>query len=114
MRISVPTEIKNNEYRVALTPSGVHDLAVAGHEVFVQRGAGAGSSMTDAEYEEAGATLLDGRSEPQQGGDAFGQGGGGQEPGSGVSGAHRSQPHHPLGSLSSSAGQDPGGRCWRK
>ncbi len=59
MRISVPTEIKNNEYRVALTPSGVHDLAVAGHEVFVQRGAGAGSSMTDAEYEEAGATLLD-------------------------------------------------------
>ncbi|MFT4136674.1 alanine dehydrogenase [Microbacterium sp.] len=59
MRICVPTEIKNNEYRVALTPSGVHDLAVAGHEIFVQRGAGAGSSMTDDEYEEAGATLLD-------------------------------------------------------
>lgn len=59
MRISVPTEIKNNEYRVALTPAGVHDLAVSGHEVFVQRGAGAGSSMTDAEYAEAGATLLD-------------------------------------------------------
>ncbi|KZE88914.1 alanine dehydrogenase [Microbacterium sp. TNHR37B] len=59
MRISVPTEIKNNEYRVALTPAGVHDLTVSGHEVFVQRGAGAGSSMTDTEYAEAGATLLD-------------------------------------------------------
>jgi len=59
MRISVPTEIKNNEYRVALTPAGVHDLAAAGHEVFVQRGAGLGSSMTDAEYADAGATLLD-------------------------------------------------------
>ncbi len=58
MRISVPTEIKNNEYRVALTPAGVHDLVAAGHEVFVQRGAGAGSSMSDAEYEQAGATLL--------------------------------------------------------
>lgn len=59
MRISVPTEIKNSEYRVALTPSGVHDLVAAGHEVFVQRGAGAGSSMPDAEYEAAGAVLLD-------------------------------------------------------
>ena len=59
MRISVPTEVKNNEYRVALTPSGVHDLAVAGHEVLVQSGAGAGSSMPDAEYEAAGATLVD-------------------------------------------------------
>ncbi len=59
MRICVPTEVKNNEYRVALTPAGVHDLARAGHEVFVQRGAGEGSSMPDAEYEAAGATLLD-------------------------------------------------------
>ncbi|GAA1842575.1 alanine dehydrogenase [Microbacterium koreense] len=59
MRISVPTEVKNNEYRVALTPAGVHDLVVAGHEVFVQRGAGTGSSMPDAEYEAAGATMLD-------------------------------------------------------
>lgn len=59
MRISVPTEIKNNEYRVALTPAGVHDLARAGHEVFVQRGAGTGSSMTDAEYASAGATILE-------------------------------------------------------
>ncbi len=59
MKISVPTEIKNNEYRVALTPAGVHDLVAAGHEVFVQRGAGEGSSMPDAEYEAAGATMLD-------------------------------------------------------
>lgn len=59
MKISVPTEIKNNEYRVALTPSGVHDLVRAGHEVIVQRGAGLGSSMTDAEYEAAGALLRD-------------------------------------------------------
>ncbi|MEI3866187.1 alanine dehydrogenase [Microbacterium sp. CCNWLW134] len=59
MRISVPTEVKNNEYRVALTPSGVHDLVVAGHEVVVQRGAGAGSSMPDGEYDDAGAVLVD-------------------------------------------------------
>jgi len=59
MRISVPTEVKNNEFRVALTPAGVHDLVAAGHEVFVQRGAGIGSSMPDEEYTDAGATLLD-------------------------------------------------------
>lgn len=58
MRISVPTEVKNSEYRVALTPSGVHDLVQAGHEVFVQHGAGEGSSMPDAEYRAAGATML--------------------------------------------------------
>lgn len=59
MRICVPTEVKNNEYRVALTPSGVHDLVAAGHEVFVQRGAGEGSSLPDDEYTDAGAVLLD-------------------------------------------------------
>ena len=59
MRISVPTEVKNNEFRVALTPAGVHDLVLAGHEVFVQAGAGTGSSMSDADYLNAGATLLD-------------------------------------------------------
>lgn len=59
MRISVPTEVKNNEFRVALTPAGVHDLVRSGHEVFVQSGAGVGSSMPDSEYAEAGATLLD-------------------------------------------------------
>lgn len=59
MRISVPTEIKDNEFRVALTPAGVHDLVSAGHEVIVQRGAGVASSMNDAEYENAGASLVD-------------------------------------------------------
>jgi len=59
MRISVPAEIKNNEYRVALTPAGVHDLVAGGHEVFVQKGAGTGSSMPDAEYADAGAVILD-------------------------------------------------------
>ncbi|MFB7250363.1 alanine dehydrogenase [Microbacterium sp. NPDC056234] len=59
MRISVPTEVKNNEYRVALTPSGVHDLVLSGHEVIVQSGAGAGSSMPDAEYAAAGAVLVE-------------------------------------------------------
>ncbi len=58
MRVGVPTEVKNNEYRVAITPSGVHELERRGHRVLVQRGAGAGSSMADAEYEAAGATLL--------------------------------------------------------
>ncbi len=59
MRICVPTEVKNSEYRVALTPAGVHGLIANGHEVFVQRGAGLGSSMPDDEYEAAGAVLLD-------------------------------------------------------
>ncbi len=59
MRICVPTEVKNNEYRVALTPSGVHDLVAAGHDVFVQRGAGEGSSLPDEEYLGAGAALVD-------------------------------------------------------
>ena len=57
MRVAVPSEIKNNEYRVAITPAGVHELVVAGHEVFVQAGAGLGSSITDAEYLSAGAKI---------------------------------------------------------
>ncbi|WOQ16656.1 alanine dehydrogenase [Raineyella sp. W15-4] len=60
MRISVPAEIKNNEYRVAVTPSGVHELVRHGHEVFVQAGAGVGSSFADAEYAAQGATIVDG------------------------------------------------------
>ncbi len=58
MRISVPTEIKNNEYRVALTPVGVNELVRRGHEVFVQSGAGLGSRLTDDEYEAQGATIV--------------------------------------------------------
>jgi alanine dehydrogenase len=58
MRIGIPTEIKNNEFRVAATPAGVHELVAAGHEVFVQAGAGVGSAIADSHYEEAGATIL--------------------------------------------------------
>lgn len=59
MKVAVPTEIKNNEFRVAITPAGVHELMVSGHQVYIQRGAGLGSSITDADYELAGATILD-------------------------------------------------------
>ncbi|ABS05548.1 alanine dehydrogenase [Kineococcus radiotolerans] len=58
MRIGVPTEVKNREYRVALTPAGVHELVGHGHEVLVQAGAGLGSSLPDADYEAAGAKVL--------------------------------------------------------
>ncbi|MGC2942126.1 MULTISPECIES: alanine dehydrogenase [unclassified Brevibacterium] len=57
MRISVPTEVKNNEFRVAITAAGVHELVAHGHEVTVQAGAGEGSFITDAEYETAGAKV---------------------------------------------------------
>ena len=59
MRIGIPSEIKDNEYRVAITPAGVHEFTGRGHEVFVQAGAGAGSSITDADYTSAGAKVLD-------------------------------------------------------
>ena len=58
MRIAVPTEIKTQEYRVAITPVSVNELVRAGHEVFVQAGAGVGSSMPDEAYQSAGATIL--------------------------------------------------------
>ncbi|WP_149204394.1 alanine dehydrogenase [Actinotalea subterranea] len=58
MRVGVPTEVKNHEYRVALTPAGVHALAAAGHEVLVQAGAGSGSGISDAEYVAAGGTIV--------------------------------------------------------
>src|SRR5205085_5397986 len=58
MRIGVPTEIKDNEYRVGLVPSGVSDLASDGHEVFVQQGAGEGSGFSDDEYIKASAKIL--------------------------------------------------------
>ena len=59
MRIGVPAEIKNNEFRVAITPSGVHALTRRGHEVTVQAGAGAGSGIDDGEYAAAGAAIGD-------------------------------------------------------
>ena len=57
MRIGIPAEVKNNETRVAATPSGVHALAASGHDVVVQAGAGLGSSFTDEEYADAGASI---------------------------------------------------------
>ncbi len=57
MRIGVPTEIKRNERRVALSPAGARDLVDAGHEVAVQAGAGTGSGFADADYERAGARI---------------------------------------------------------
>lgn len=57
MRVGVPVEVKASEHRVALTPDGVRELAGRGHQIVVERGAGAGSSITDAEYTVAGAQL---------------------------------------------------------
>ncbi|GAB6616381.1 alanine dehydrogenase [Bacillus cereus] len=59
MRIGIPTEIKNNENRVAMTPAGAVHLVHNGHEVFVQKGAGIGSGFTDEEYVQAGAKLVE-------------------------------------------------------
>ncbi|KAK1185941.1 alanine dehydrogenase [Streptomyces sp. NPDC000941] len=58
MKVGIPREVKNNEFRVAITPAGVHELVRDGHEVFLERGAGVGSSITDEEYTAAGASIL--------------------------------------------------------
>src|ERR1017187_7347607 len=58
MRIGVTTEIKDNEYRVGMVPSGARDLSGDGHEVVVQKGAGLGSGFADEEYVAAGAKIL--------------------------------------------------------
>ncbi|CPR12505.1 alanine dehydrogenase [Mycobacterium bohemicum DSM 44277] len=60
MRVGVPTETKNNEFRVAITPAGVAELTHRGHEVLVQSGAGDGSAIADAEFKAAGAELAAG------------------------------------------------------
>ncbi|NMO52818.1 alanine dehydrogenase [Actinoplanes sp. TBRC 11911] len=57
MRIGVPTEIKNHEYRVAITPAGVREFVRRGHQVVVQAGAGNGSAITDDDFATAGATI---------------------------------------------------------
>ncbi len=59
MKIGVPRELKDQEYRVAITPAGVRELASVGHRVLVERGAGLGSAIPDADFERAGATLVD-------------------------------------------------------
>ncbi|MCX6386661.1 MAG: alanine dehydrogenase [Solirubrobacterales bacterium] len=58
MKVGVPTEIKTDEYRVALTPAGARELAEAGHSVVVQAGAGLGSAIADADYISQGAQIL--------------------------------------------------------
>ncbi|QKY69679.1 alanine dehydrogenase [Lentibacillus sp. CBA3610] len=58
MKIGVPREIKNNENRVAMTPAGVLTLTNAGHEVYVETGAGSGSSFTDETYADEGAVIV--------------------------------------------------------
>ncbi|MCW2645187.1 MAG: L-alanine dehydrogenase [Pseudonocardiales bacterium] len=59
MKVGIPREIKNHEYRVAITPSGVHELVRHGHEVFVERDAGVGSSLPNDDFVAAGARILD-------------------------------------------------------
>src|SRR3954469_7820408 len=58
MKVGVPTEIKTDEYRVAITPAGVRELVDRGHEVLIQHGAGAGSAIPDQEYAEQGASIV--------------------------------------------------------
>jgi alanine dehydrogenase len=66
MRVGVPTEVKNHEYRVAITPAGVHELTTHGHDVLVQAGAGTGSSITDNEFTAAGAKIVASRDDVWQ------------------------------------------------
>jgi len=58
MKVGVPTEIKDDEYRVALTPAGARELCEHGHEVLLQAGAGEGSAILDDRYSSQGATIL--------------------------------------------------------
>jgi alanine dehydrogenase len=58
VKVGIPSEVKNNEFRVAITPAGVFEFRRSGHEVFVQSSAGLGSSITDADFRDAGATIL--------------------------------------------------------
>jgi alanine dehydrogenase len=60
MRIGVPKEIKEDEYRVAITPAGVREMVEHGHEVLIEAGAGEGSAVSDAEYESQGARIVPG------------------------------------------------------
>ena len=59
MKVGIPREVKNHEYRVAITPAGVVELVRNGHDVFIETSAGVGSSITDGDYVTAGATILD-------------------------------------------------------
>ena len=59
MIIGIPKELKNNEFRVSATPSGVHAYVLAGHQVLVEKNAGVGSAISDADYIAAGAQIVD-------------------------------------------------------
>ncbi len=58
MKVGVPKELKNHEYRVAITPAGVHELSRAGHQVFIEENAGTGSAIPDSDFVAAGAAML--------------------------------------------------------
>ncbi|WP_112239376.1 alanine dehydrogenase [Kribbella monticola] len=58
MKVGVPKEVKNHEYRVAITPAGVHEFVRNGHEVLIEQGAGSGSLLTDEEFVAAGARIV--------------------------------------------------------
>ena len=58
MKVGIPREVKNHEYRVAITPAGVRELVAHGHEVFIEKDAGVGSSILDDEFVAAGASIL--------------------------------------------------------
>src|SRR3954463_2400956 len=58
VKVGIPREVKNHEYRVAITPAGVHELVRNGHEVYVEKEAGVGSSILDDDYAGAGASIL--------------------------------------------------------
>ena len=58
LKVGIPREVKNHEYRVAITPAGVHEFVAHGHQVLIERDAGVGSSIPDADYQAAGATIL--------------------------------------------------------
>ncbi len=59
VKVGIPREVKNNEFRVAITPAGVHELVRHGHQVVIERDAGVGSSIPNDEYVAAGARILD-------------------------------------------------------
>lgn len=63
MKIGIPREVKNNEYRVSLTPEAVRIITGQGHEVFVEKNAGSGSGIRDDQYIKAGASIAESRDE---------------------------------------------------
>jgi alanine dehydrogenase len=69
VKVGIPSEVKNHEYRVAITPAGVHELTHHGHDVFVQKDAGVGSSISNEEFVAAGATILETADDVWQTGD---------------------------------------------